>query len=68
MGITATGLARQMGLTLPAIGMSAEGGERISKEKKMAIEALLNYLKAYIQGVKRNRPIASKGGMRCYIR
>ena len=68
LGITATELARQMGLTPPAIGMSVERGERIVKEKKIDIEALFNYLKAYIRGVKRNRQIASKGDMRCYIR
>lgn len=42
LGLTATDLARQMGLTQPAISMSVKRGERIAKEKKMEIRAILN--------------------------
>jgi len=42
LGMTATGLARQMGLTQPAISMSVKRGEGIVNEKRMDIEALLD--------------------------
>ena len=41
LGITATELARQMGLTQPAISISVKRGEGIVNEKRMDIEALL---------------------------
>ena len=41
LGMTATELARQMGLTQPAISMSVKRGEGIVNEKRMDIEALL---------------------------
>ena len=41
LGVTATELARQMGLTQPAISMSVNRGEGLVKEKKLSIDDFL---------------------------
>ena len=41
LGVTATELARQMGLTQPAISMSVNHGEGLVKEKKLSIDDFL---------------------------
>ncbi len=40
LGVTATDLARQIGLTQPAISISVQLGEKIAKEKRLGLEAL----------------------------
>jgi DNA-binding transcriptional regulator GbsR (MarR family) len=42
LGITATELARQMGLTQPAISMSVKWGEGIMREKKLSVDVFLS--------------------------
>jgi REP-associated tyrosine transposase len=41
LGVTATELARQMGLTQPAISLSVKRGEAIARQKQMAIDDFL---------------------------
>ena len=41
LGVTATELARHMGLTQPAISMSVNRGEGLVKEKKLSIDDFL---------------------------
>ena len=41
LGVTGTELARQMGLTQPAISMSVNRGERLVKEKNLSIDDFL---------------------------
>ena len=41
LGVTATELARQMGLTQPGISMSVNRGEGLVKEKKLSIDDFL---------------------------
>jgi len=38
LGITATELARQMGLTQPAIGISVKRGEKVVKQEKPSLD------------------------------
>jgi putative transposase len=42
LGVTATELARQMGLSQPAISMSVKRGEAIAREKQMKINEFLS--------------------------
>ena len=42
LGITAEALANRIGLTPPAIGISAKRGEQIVKEKALELETIFN--------------------------
>jgi DNA-binding MarR family transcriptional regulator len=41
LGVTATDLAKQIGMTQPAISISVKRGEKIAKETEFSIESLL---------------------------
>lgn len=41
LGVTATELAKQMGMTQPAISISVQRGEKIAKEKEFSLDPLL---------------------------